>query len=363
MISYIRRIGGLYGPSGFLATRMQRRREHTECYQTRSLLPVYSKEQKAQILKVINENTIEQMLSYDITKARASRLYRWRVRNGPLQELGDILQIDGFGLKVVTKFITSLLDAADGNRIKGAKADKPITRPVPTTPFISPTIDEHQRLRASSSVAVRIGVTSVSWVRFDIDQKSRRSQITHWQHHELNERKLQLAELARRCLYVIHQIQVADCYVLEAPQVAQASNNSGSIDQQNVNIQKSQVSAIISYALMSRESDTNNIFFMRRFLAARLFNHLVGTERVSSEDAILAMMQNVDNGLPDPAPIGCLHFPAELRHMFSQQMRYQRDLLCQAVLLNLAFTRLVLFQDPYSIASVSRNRKGASLNE
>ncbi|XP_022219731.2 transcription elongation factor, mitochondrial isoform X3 [Drosophila obscura] len=310
---------------------------------------------------------------YDITKGRANKLHNWRTRNGPLRDVNDILYVEGFGLKVATKFFSSLLEpegvrrSSEGNATQKPKSTR-------TAPFITPGMDEGQRVRIASSVGVRIGVTSVSWARIEIGKNDNDPcLLTHWQHHELNDKKLHLAELARRCLYVTHQMPQADCYVLENPQMAQASSNPGSIDQQNVNIQKSQVTAILSYALLSRadpdETKCNNLYYMRRFLTARLFNHLVGTERVSSEETILSMMRthyNMDDQtektLQAHAGIRSqMQFPADLRNMFSQLERYQRELLGQAFLLNLAFARLVLLQDPLSISTVSRSPKSSLL--
>ncbi|KAH8364094.1 hypothetical protein KR084_002511 [Drosophila pseudotakahashii] len=340
--------------------------------QAGNLLPAYSEAERLKILQTINENGTNEMISYDITKARATKLHNWKVRHGPLQELSDILYVEGFGLKAATKFFKSLL-APVGSGSVGEDAEKK-QKAARVAPFITPSMDDGQRQRIASAVGVRIGVTSVSWARLEIGSSDAPCLLTHWQHHELNDKKLHLSELSRRCLYVSHQIQQADCYVLESPQMAQASSNPGSIDQQNVNIQKAQVAAIMSYSLMARsdadENKANNLFYMRRFLSARLFNHLVGTERVSSKDTIMAMMRthyNVEHQIPGTESPQSLrqqvHFPADLRLIFSQQERYQRELLGQAFLLSLAFTRLVLLQDPQSIALVSRNSKSSIPSE
>ncbi|EDW70028.1 uncharacterized protein [Drosophila virilis] len=325
-------------------------------------LPPYTEEQRRLILDVINGNGIDQLLRYDITKARANKLHNWKARNGPLRELSDILYVEGFGLKVATKFYKSLLEPAPSTQssVKTQKAPR-------TAPFITPALDEQQRQGIMSSVGVRIGVTSVSWARLEIpDTKHSPCVLSHWQHHEINDKKLHLAELVRRCLYVAHQIPQADCYIMENPQMAQPSSNPGSIDQQNVNIQKAQVTSMLSYALMARiapgESRTN-LFYLRRFLTARLFNHLVGTERVSSEDTILGMLRtyyNMEEQLDHEEQINLhnqVQFPSNLRTMYSKAERYQRELLSQAFLLNLAFLRLVVLQDPASIACVSRSSK------
>ncbi|ALC44800.1 CG14450 [Drosophila busckii] len=323
-------------------------------------LPPFTEEQRVQILKVVNATSIEQLLSYDITKARANKLHKWKSRNGPLRELNDIFHVEGFGLKATTKFYKSLLEPSSSRSSQNEK-------PIRVAPFITPTIDEQQRQSISSSVSVRIGVTSISWARLELPRKQDiPCVLTHWQHHDINDKKLHLGELVRRCLYVAHQIPHADCYILESPQMAQASSNPGSIDQQNVNIQKAQITAMLSYALRARASPEDirtNLFYLRRFLTARLFNHLVGTERVSSEDTILGMMRTYYNMNEQPADgkqsnlSNQVQFSSNLRSMYSNIERYQREMLGQAFLLNLAFVRLVLLQDPSSIASVSRSSK------
>ncbi|KAH8246317.1 hypothetical protein KR032_000228 [Drosophila birchii] len=337
----------------------------TEQDSSHNILPVYSTDQRLKILETINENGIDEMLNYNITKPRAAKLQNWKKRYGPVKDLGDILQIEGFSLKVATKLFKSLLEQNDGvSNSELVSGQKPNTSR--TAPFITPVMDDKRRLQIVSSIGVRIGVTSVSWARMEIERKDSSCHLTNWQHHELNDKKMHLAELVQRCLYATHQIPQADCYVLESPQMAQVSNNPGSIDQQNVNIQKAQVAAIMSYALMSRmypDDKAKNVYYMRRFLAARLFNHLVGTERVTSEDTILAMMRN-DKNFEYQEPVtqainlnNQVHFPADIRQLFSQLARHQRDFLGQAFLLNLAFIRLVLLKDPTSITSVSRNSK------
>ncbi|KAH8322009.1 uncharacterized protein [Drosophila kikkawai] len=338
----------------------------TEQDSSHNILPAYSDDQRLKILEAINGSCIDQMLNFDITKARAAKLQNWKTRYGPMKELGEILHIEGFSLKVATKLFKSLLEQVDGVRSSEVVPGQE-PKASRTAPFITPAMDDKRRLQIVSSIGVRIGVTSVSWARMEIGRQDSSCRLTNWQHHELNDKKMHLAELVQRCLYATHQIPQADCYVLESPQMAQVSNNPGSIDQQNVNIQKAQVSAIMSYALMSRmypdDNKAKNVYYMRRFLTARLFNHLVGTERVTSEETILAMMRN-DNyseyKTSDTQAITLLnqvHFPADLRQLFSQLARHQRDFLGQAFLLNLAFIRLVLLRDPTSITSVSRHSK------
>ncbi|XP_061386889.1 uncharacterized protein LOC133321834 [Musca vetustissima] len=371
-----------------------------------ALFSKYSPEDGEKILKSLNNYNLKELLSYDITKGRANKLLAWRMRNGLLSNLSDIFLVEGFGPKVADKFYQSLLQDPTTTEDAGELGK---TNRARTAPFITPTITPEQQMQIKSCVSVRVGVNSVTWSRLQLPpaDSNEPCQLTHWHHHEISEKKLHLHELIQRCLYVNHMIPDADCYLFENPQMAQASNNPGSVEQQNINIQKAQVTAVMGYALASRhnahqETNTNNeeegevesntspksalLFYVRRFLTARLFNHLVGTERISSEDTIINMMRTYYNindlvideeaelkpqvaaahaatGSADETSNnntsirGNVQFPMELRHMFSKSLRYHREFLGQALLLNLAFVRLVLLQDPESIAKVSRGNK------
>lgn len=312
------------------------------------------------------------------------------MRNGLFNNLSDIFSIEGFGLKVADKFYQSLLQEPKTNDLDLTRASK-----ARIAPFVTPSLEAEQRDVIKSCVAVRIGVNSITWARLELPARTMKApcELTHWAHHEISEKKLHLNDLIQRCLYVNHLLPLADCYIFENPQMAQASNNPGSVEQQNINIQKAQVIAIMGCALSARNgqirglSETDkgtkyspNVFYLRRFLTARLFNHLVGTERVSSEETVINLMrtyyntnemddyviseeetlettggQNIQTTELDLS--GRVQFPINLREMFSKSPRYYREFLGQALLQNLTFVRLVLLQDADSIALVTKGSK------
>ncbi|KAM7355513.1 uncharacterized protein ACRADG_001539 [Cochliomyia hominivorax] len=354
------------------------------------LLGKYTPEQEEKILTIVNNYNLNELLGYEISKVRANKLLAYRTRNGLLKNLNDIFSVEGFGLKVADKFYQSLLQEPKTNELNLGKSGRSRT-----APFITPALEANQRETIKFCVSVRIGVNSITWARLDVPEQNVNAPciLTHWQHHEISEKKLHINELIQRCLYVNHLIPSADCYLFENPQMAQASNNPGSVEQQNINIQKAQVTAIMGYALASRNSHLKelsdhefdkkskilpNVFYVRRFLAARLFNHLVGTERVSSEETIINMMRTyyntneMDDYLPNEGDenagnedvgnkeiqlSGKVQFPIELRQMFAKVPRYYREFLGQTLLLNLTFVRLVLLQDAESIAQATGGNK------
>lgn len=347
----------------------------------------YTAEQQDKILTIVNKD--DEFLNYDIAKTRAVKLMAWIKRNGPLRSLEDILLIEGFSLRIADKFYKSMLGHVD--ETKGTHSARRRT-----SSFITPTIDAEHRAELRSCVSLRIGVCSVTWARLELpDSESINApcNLTHWQHHDVTEKKLHLGDLVHRLLYIDHLVPNADCYIFENPQTA-INSNPGSVNQQNISIQKSQVTAVLAYALCARRryaealkngheslADVNktteeiwpNVFYLRRFLTARLFSQLVGTERVSSEETILQLMRthyNVsqlifddesETGQNEKAKdISFRHnvqFSPAHREMFSRAERYQREFLGQALLLNLAFMRLVVLQDADSIAVVTRNPK------
>lgn len=252
-----------------------------------------------------------------------------------------------------------------------------------TASFITPAIDAEYRAELRSCVSLRIGVSSVTWARLELPESESINvpcNLTHWEHHDITEKKLHLGDLVQRLLYVDHLIPNADCYIFENPQMAQINSNPGTVHHQNISIQKSQVTAVLAYALCARSRYNNkkteeiwpNVFYLRRFLTARLFSQLVGTERVSSEETILHLMRthynvsqleydNVsetgqDEKENDKSFRRNVQFSLTHREMFSRAERYQREFLGQALLLNLAFMRLIVLQDEDSIAVVARNR-------
>ncbi|XP_055903005.1 uncharacterized protein LOC129939147 [Eupeodes corollae] len=322
----------------------------------------FTDQENNQILEIMNSTSIDNLAKYDISKAKLNKVEAWKQKNGgKFQSINDILQVDSFSLKIAEKFYKSLLGT------------EPVMKPArKAAPFVTPNLHNQQINEINSSVSINVGVSSITWSRLVLN-KDGPCDLTHWQRHDIKDKRLHLHDLIDRCLYVNFVIPQADCYVFENPQVAQ-SGTPGNADQVNINVQRAQLIAILSYALSTRNKPTErskpNVFYLKRFLAARLFQQLIGTERVSAEKAILNLMRNyydidymIDNEneketiTESPSSRGNVYFPTELQDMYKDAERYNREFLGQALLLNLAFVRLVLLQDPEAMSSVVRNAK------
>ncbi|XP_011195680.2 transcription elongation factor, mitochondrial [Zeugodacus cucurbitae] len=362
--------------------------EHNKPTTGKNPLQNYTTEEQHKILNILNKD--EELINYDIAKTRAAKLVAWKKRNGSLNSLEDMLLIEGFTLRIADKFCKSVI----GGHVDESKATNSARRR--TAGFITPAIDAEHRTELRSCVSLRIGVSSITWARLELPESESINapcDLTHWQHHDITEKKLHLGDLVQRLLYVDHLIPDADCYIFENPQLAQINSNPGSVDQQNISVQKAQVTAVLAYALCARgryaealkngyesivdpkkrtDETRPNVFYLRRFLTARLFSQLVGSERVSSEETILQLMrthynvsqllydednevQNAKENIQNVSLRRNVQFSLVQREMFSRAERFQREFLGQALLLNLAFMRLVVLQDEESIAVVTRN--------
>lgn len=215
---------------------------------------------------------------------------------------------------------------------------------------------------------------------------------------------------------IIDEIPESDVYLLETPRIAMASPQ-GTPAQTNINVQLSQTIAMISLALAKRcgainlpteevsseiaansskvlrttepdpkkslasEIPTKQLLFLRQYLAARyvflllsfihriftderlfrrLFQTVVGKERVSSETIISGLMENrLEMFKPETNRfIGAqLKVNNEFKSIYESAARYEKEYLGQSLLMALAFIRLSVIQCPDSLAIIGRRAK------
>lgn len=249
--------------------------------------------------------------------------------------------------------------------------------------IITPGIEAEFCSKIKSCVSIYVGVRKISWSRIEMGSPC---MLTNWQTYAIPDTRLHISELISKCLYVDEMIPLADCYVFENPQTLQVNAIPGSVAQRNINMQKAQVAAIIGYALSIRNnprridpkpqthSSFANVYYLRRLLSSRLFNKVIGSERVSCEQTVQEMIYNVkcsdESVIPKSSEIAdsdgtdsvpdinkIIKFSPSMQELFSNASRPQREFLGQSLLLNLAFIQLVLLQDPKCIDLVSQSNK------
>lgn len=231
--------------------------------------------------------------------------------------------------------------------------------------FTIPSFPDELSEKYKSCVSLNINVSNVTWSKIDVKEKDYPCELTHWGYYDLTDKRLHISDLVQRCRYIEKIIPEADCYILENPQLAQGGAP-GSADQTNINVQRSQIISMLNLALASRTNFTleeKRVFYLKRYLSYRLFNTLVGKERVSTEQIILDLMRthynfedNIDNTEKSAAESYSdkINIPLDLRKVFNNAERYQRDFLGQSLLLGLTFMRLCLLKSPKSLAALEK---------
>ncbi|XP_058116647.1 uncharacterized protein LOC131287598 [Anopheles ziemanni] len=311
----------------------------------------YSDEETKKILNTLNEQDVEELYKYNISKYRLKKIEGWRKKFGAFLSLEQVLELDGFGVTVLRKFYDSIVH---GPKEDADVAPKAIKKEVKfTTPALSPQVIP----KIGSCVSVYIGLDYVTWARFKLD-KDQPTSLTGWNSYNISDRKLHINELIRNVSQINRLIPEADVYVVENPPVAQASAM-GSAVQTNINVQRSQLIGMLMLMLANRPSPLtgnvehptdgtigSNVFFLKQYLSARLFGIFIGNERVSSEDVIRSLMERQlgPNEEALESIQSRLAIPSGLKIVYEENDRAEREFLGQSLLLGLTFLRLCIFK-------------------
>ena len=228
----------------------------------------------------------------------------------------QILELDGFGIKVLEKFCDSILQTDEENNSSSSAEEKSEAISKKQS-YVTPPLLEHVRKTTSTCVALNIGLNSIAWSKFRLHYNRDSSQLKYievedWNSYEIPEdKKLHMSELINIVIYVNKKIPQGDVYVMEALPSAQQAKQPGNPIQVNVNVQRSQFVAMSSVLLANRNSDSveeideldekdddkrihlakklkfnQHVFFLRQFLASRLYRVYIGNEKVSTESAV-----------------------------------------------------------------------------
>ncbi|ETN63173.1 hypothetical protein AND_005120 [Anopheles darlingi] len=323
----------------------------------------YSEEETKKILNTLNEQDVEELYKYNISKYRLKKIEGWRKKFGGFLSLEQVLELDGFGVTVLRKFYDSI--------VHGPKADAVVAPKVKEVKFTTPLLATQVAARVTSCVSLYVGLDYVTWARFKVT-KDQPTALTGWNSYNISDRKLHLAELIRNVTHINQLIPEADVYVVENPPVAQATAM-GSAVQTNINVQRSQLIGMLMLMLANRPtsfsqphqqmggdgetggqgaegelpSAGSNVFFLKQYLSARLFGIFVGNERVSAEEVVRSLMDrqigpNEDESLQSVQ--SRLNIPVGLRIIYDENDRAEREFLGQSLLLGLTFLRLCVFK-------------------
>lgn len=264
------------------------------------------------------------------------KIFDYRTKKSRFQQLEDCLQLDGFGEKILDKFYDSIL----GNKVK--RVERRLAS------VVSPKLQEDFRIGIRNCLALNVAVNSISWSRVEIEN-DRQFKVTDWQHVPIDHKKFQTHELAELALKVSRSVPEADVYLMENPARAPTMmNNQNAI---NVNVEKAQLIAMLSALLMNRtstemvEGAPTNLYFVKQFAAAKLFNTFVGNEKTSNNAVVMNLLGEDASALGwmnvlTDLKMEPLNVAEEVRAKFFDMGAVEREFIGQALLLGLTFIKL-----------------------
>nr|XP_034831096.1 uncharacterized protein LOC117988104 isoform X2 [Maniola hyperantus] len=312
----------------------------------------YSELQKEKILKVMNED-ISLLSRYEITKARLKNFTTWVQKNGQIKNLSDIKTIDGFTKKNSEKLFDSIINGPPKN-------DQNLSKKIKGQ-VLHPHLTETLRQSCKSVLAVYITVNSVCWTLID----KANYEVLEWRYHSIDypdSKKMQITNILDVAWDITNQLPTADIYVMKAEATSLRASGSDPNNPKvlGVNLQKAQLVAMIVALINAKNSfyvDRANeesseklefkqkVYFLRPTLPFRLYGTLVGNERVSTDQTVETLLQEVKNRESNSQ----VYVPDKLITMFRNQKELQKDMLGQCLLLALTFMDVCIYLNKDSI--------------
>lgn len=360
----------------------------------------YNAQQVERILNTVNSQSETELAIFNISKQRIHRIDLWKRKHGAFKTIEGILEVDGFGIKVLERFCDSILN-------KPCSAEPAINTPqaVPQTDapvvvkkmqqFVQPALLESTRKTVKSCVSFHLDLSCVAWTKLYLDTETddeiRPIHVDEWKCFQFGDedKKLSLSDLIQILISLNRDIPHADVYVVEAQQSAQPAKQPGSPVQVNINVQKSQLLAMLSILMAARGSlhanalgssadeylknnesiadpikkkasmkQQQQIFFLKHFLASRLYKTYIGNERVSTENAIQNILRyDYPGDQPNFHTISAVNMPIHLREAYNKSSKLEREFMGQSLLNGLTFFKLCVLKCAQSTVMLGRFRK------
>lgn len=340
----------------------------------------YDSRQVEKILSTVNKQSEIDLSVFNISKQRIRKMQLRKQKQGDFKTLEDILELDGFGVKVLEKFCDSILTGSQLKSHNDETAKPPEVGDVNSSlvkkkqSYVTPTVLEGFRHNITSCVALHVDLNCIAWTKLslgtEVDNEPsgiRQIAVDEWICHQIgnDDKKRSLSDLIQILTVLNDRIPSADTYVVEAQQSQQPAQPGNPI-QVNINVQKAQLIAMVSMLMASRITtgqiaekkksvDQQRIFFLRSFLASRLYKIYIGNERVSTENVIQDIFRYSFSEQKTTNPtLSAIDVPQNLRDFYESGDKLDREFIGQSLLVGLSFFKLCVLKCAHSIKILNK---------
>lgn len=297
----------------------------------------YSAEEQQKLLKKINESSSDDLQRFSITSKRLEHLQKSRKEVGGFSTVDQLLSVCGLGDKSIKKFLDSILYDRKEEQIMSKIQN-----------FITPHIAESQRMRLQNVVGIHVLGNSITWAKINKD-----GLLSDWivDELDLSWKKRHPTNLLEEAYGIVQKLPAADVYVMED------NGNSAQHLKNNIisALQSHQLCAMLLTLLnSSKGNDSTNVFFLRHHLSARLFQTLVGNERISCQTIVQKLLDGVH---PDGQEYLKIKVDPGLQNLYYSSGNVEKEIMCHSLLLSITFMELVILGRSQSIAAITSRKQ------
>jgi transcription elongation factor, mitochondrial len=137
----------------------------------------YSPEETDRVLNAVNSYTYLELKSYNISQIRLQKILARREKQGNFKTLEDILELDGFGIKILEKFCNSIIlsppiikpkehDAVEARAPSAtSNSSEESVDSTKKSQFITPALIEVTRNSVETIVSFHIDLNFFAWTK------------------------------------------------------------------------------------------------------------------------------------------------------------------------------------------------------
>ncbi|XP_064096046.1 transcription elongation factor, mitochondrial-like [Macrobrachium nipponense] len=143
----------------------EHRRKQTKVYDLTQYEFSYSAEETQRILEILNHSSEEDFSEFKITKGMAKKLIKGRSQLGIFQNVSQLLNIDGFGLKNVENICEKVLNEEPTQTLKEEELVQ--SKIVIFKKLVKPKVDPQIIREMETLLALDVMVGGLSWTLLD----------------------------------------------------------------------------------------------------------------------------------------------------------------------------------------------------
>ncbi|XP_066958174.1 transcription elongation factor, mitochondrial isoform X2 [Macrobrachium rosenbergii] len=294
----------------------------------------YSAEETQRILEILNHSSEEAFFEFKITKGMAKKLIKGRSQLGTFQNVSQLLNIDGFGLKNVENICDKVLNEKPSQILKEEEFVQ--SKVLIFKKLVKPRVEPQIIKEMETLLAIDVMVGGLSWTLLD-----RHGVLIDVGYEELLSKgqRFDAPKIYDKMVSVARRIPKADVFVWEE-RANYGYLQKAPLGSIIIAMKLAQMRGILTALLDIRQEGKKggNLFYLRDILVSKLFNLKVGGERICGLNLADQIMQSekILDWLPP------LELNNETQEKYFSIDKVQRKYISTSLFISLAFYQTVI---------------------